>query len=285
MNDLNYRHLRYFYEVAREGHLGRTAERLNVSQSALSIQIRTLEDRIGHQLFDRSGRQLEPTEVGRIAYGYAARIFGAGAELQATLARAGDPDAPLRVGALSTLSRNFQLSFLKPVLAEGRNVTLRSGDIEKLLSALEDLSLDVVLSTELPPAAFNAHPIATQSVGLHAVPDRLRHDTLKELLSSEPLIVPTDRAIRPMFDGLLARLNVTPSIAAEVDDMAMIRLLARENAGVAVAPAVVFADEIASGRLATAPFPLDISEPFYAVTKKRDIPHPGLSSLLSSGAA
>lgn len=282
MNDLNYHHLRYFYEVAREGHLGRTAERLNVSQSALSIQIRALEERIGHKLFDRVGRGLELTEVGRIAESYAERIFDAGAELQATLARHGADTMPLRVGALSTLSRNFQIAFLRPVLATGGvSVQLRSGSISVLLEALRELSLDVVLTTELPPEGYDAHAIATQEVGLHGKKDRLVHETLEDLLAAEPLILPTDRAIRPRFEGLLSRLGIQPNIIAEVDDMAMVRLLARENAGVAVAPAVVLADEIANGRLATAPFALDIVEPFYAVTVPRSFPHPALAALIT----
>ena len=281
MRDLNYHHLRYFHEVAREGHLGRTADRLNVSQSALSIQLRALEDRIGHKLFDRVGRGLELTEVGEIAKSYSEQIFGAGAELQATLARFGAERIPLRVGALSTLSRNFQIAFLRPVLVSGNaSLQLRSGSISVLLEALKELSLDVVLTTELPPEGFQAHAIATQEIGLHGHKDRLMHSTLEDLLAKEPLILPTDRAIRPRFDGLMSRLEIQPKIVAEVDDMAMVRLLARENAGVAVAPAVVLADEIANQRLATAPFALDIVEPFYAVTTPRSFPHPALAELI-----
>ncbi|MEO1537384.1 MAG: LysR family transcriptional regulator [Pseudomonadota bacterium] len=283
VKDLNYHHLRYFLEVAEEGHLGRAAERLNVSQSALSIQLRALEDRIGHKLFDRVGRRLELTEVGRLTQGYARRIFGVGKELQATLARLSSIDAPLRVGAVSTLSRNFQMAFLQPLLTDSVTaLQLRSGNITTLLAALENHELDVVLTTEQPPHGFEAYPIASQEVGLHGHPDRTAHETLGALLRSEPLIVPTDKAIRPQFDGLLAQLDVTPNIAAEVDDMAMVRLLTRENVGVAVAPAVVLADEIASGRLATAPFDLGISEPFLAITARRVFPHPELVRLIAA---
>ena len=104
MDRLNYHHLRYFREVAREGHLTRAAERLNLSQSALSAQIRQLEDRLGHALFDRRGRQLILTEAGRIALDHAERIFGTGEELLAALGDGGRRARPLRVGALSTLS-------------------------------------------------------------------------------------------------------------------------------------------------------------------------------------
>ena len=285
MDNLNYHHLRYFREVAHDGNLTRTAARVNLSQSALSTQIRTLEARLGHDLFERVGRQLVLTEVGRIALDHADRIFGTGEELLAVLARAGGAVPPLRVGALSTLSRNFQLRFLEPLLREGEvQITLKSGRGETLLDALEALALDVVLTTE-PPAsdgAFTAHRLAEQSVGLHGPPARLEHATLAGLLRSEPVIVPTESSIRTGFRALCARLEVTPRIAADVDDMAMVRLLARAGVGVAVAPAVVLADEIAGGVLATAPFDLRIVETFYAVTVARSFPHPSVARLLAA---
>ena len=105
---LNYHHLRYFQAVAHEGNLTRAAEKLNLSQSALSTQIKSLEARLGQALFERIGRQLVLTEVGRIALDHADRIFATGAELEATLAQTSTTLPPFRIGALSTLSRNFQ---------------------------------------------------------------------------------------------------------------------------------------------------------------------------------
>ncbi|MFK7763947.1 MAG: LysR family transcriptional regulator [Roseobacter sp.] len=285
MDTLNYHHLRYFREVAHEGNLTRTAEVMNLSQSALSAQIKTLEARLGHALFDRVGRQLVLTEVGRITLDYADRIFGTGEELVATLAQGARDMPPLRVGAVSTLSRNFQLRFLEPVLGNADvELILKSGSNDVLTSGLRALALDVMLTTEPPTLAqgadFTAHRLAEQRIGIHGVPGRMTHDTLPDLLTKEPLIVPTDNAIRRGFDSLVARLGVTPRIAADVDDMAMVRLLARADAGVAIAPDVVLADEIASGRLVTAPFDLGLMEAFYAVTVRRSFPHPLLTSLL-----
>lgn len=276
----NYNHLRYFHAVAREGHLGRAAERLNLSQSALSVQIKALEERLGTALFDRVGRGLELTEAGRIAQDHAARIFGTGEELLAALEQRGAVDPPLRVGALSTLSRNFQMQFLAPLLeAPQVPVALRSGGMETLLAGLDDMSLDVVLTTELPPGTgYAARRIAEQEVGLHGMPDLLTARSLDALLQTAPLILPTDRAIRTAFDDLAAGLDL--HIAAEVDDMAMLRLLTRAGVGVAVAPGVVLADEIAAGLVATAPFALNIAEPFYAVTRPRRFAHPSLARVL-----
>lgn len=285
MAALNYHHLRYFREVATEGHLGRTAERMNVSQSALSIQIKQLEERIGHRLFDRIGRSLVLTEAGHIALDYADRIFSAGEELLSTLDQAGSVAPPLRIGALSTLSRNFQLQFLRSLMASGdARITLKSGNTKLLMEDLRALTLDVVLTTELPHSdeapVFAAKKIAEQKVALHGKPELMRHDTLSDLLATAPLVLPTESIIRAEFENLTVQLGVQPNIIADVDDMAMVRLLAREGVGVAVAPEVVVADEIANGTMVSAPFDLGFVEPFYAVTIPRRFPHPALSDML-----
>ena len=288
-SSLNYHHLRYFREVATEGHLGRAADRLNVAQSALSVQIRQLEDRLGFALFDRVGRTLVLTEAGRIALDHADRIFSAGDELLATLHQSSDIKPPLRIGALSTLSRNFQLQFLQPLLAmNDYPFSLKSGNTGTLLADLETLALDVVLTTQTPQTGsqsqFAAQRIAEQPVYLHATPARLRHATLTALLENEPLILPTESVIRAGFENLITTLGIKPRIAANVDDMAMVRLLTRADVGVAVAPTVVVAEEIANGILETAPFDLGISEPFFAVTLPRKFPHPALQNLLKGQA-
>ena len=281
---LNYHHLRYFQEVAREGNLTRAAARLNLSQSALSTQIRQLEERLGHALFERTGRAMILTEAGRIALDHAERIFGVGDDLVTTLSAGSAATTPLRVGALSTLSRNFQLRFLRPALAEKVGLVLSSGNSQTLLRALEDLALDVVLLTDPPPRDtfpdLVAHRIAEQPVGLHGTARRLEHHTLVDLLTAEPVILPTESSIRTGFDSLVARLGVIPRIAATVDDMAMVRLLARDDVGLAITPAVVLADELTQGLLNTAPFPLDIVESFYAVIAPRTFPHTMLGKLL-----
>ncbi len=111
---------------------------------------------------------------------------------------------------------------------------------------------------------------------------RLKYTSLKEFLENEPLILPTESVIRAGFENLVTKLGVRSIIAANVDDMAMVRLLTREGVGLAVAPSVVLADEIGNGSLATAPFDLGIVEPFFAVTLPRKFPHPALLDLLDA---
>jgi LysR family transcriptional activator of nhaA len=207
MGELNYHHLRYFRAVAHDGNLTRTAERLNITQSVLSVQIRQLEARLGHDLFERRGRQLHLTEAGRIALDHADAIFGAGDELVATLARRGETRQDLRIGAQSTLSRNFQMGFLRPVLGRGNvEIVLRSGGGRELMDALQALALDVVL-TNAPPAGeapLLIHKIADQTVSLFGTPARVAHGSLRDILMAEPVILPAESSIRTGFDGLLA---------------------------------------------------------------------------------
>ncbi|MEM1378561.1 MAG: LysR family transcriptional regulator [Pseudomonadota bacterium] len=286
MQALNLHHLRYFREVAREGNLTRAADNLNVSQSALSTQIKQLELRIGKDLFERTGRTLTLTEAGRLALDHADRIFSAEEDLISALDQSGEALPPLRVGAQSTLSRNFQISFLRPAVKDHDcRLILRSADTETLLDALQERKLEVVLTTDPPTRAyeerFAARLIADQAVGIHGKPELVDSATsLNELLTQCPLIVPTGIAMRAEFESLVQRLNIEPNIIADVDDMAMIRLLAVEGAGLAIAPTVVLETEIANGTLKTAPVDLPLREPFYAVTVRRDFPHPLLDELL-----
>ncbi len=108
MPRLNFHHLHYFWAVAKEGNLTRAATHLHVSQSALSAQIRQLEEQLGQPLFARVGRSLQLTEAGQLALGYAESIFASGNELMA-LMREGrrDERQVLRIGAVATLSRDF----------------------------------------------------------------------------------------------------------------------------------------------------------------------------------
>lgn len=290
---LNYHHLRYFWAVAHDGNLTRTAQRLNLSQSALSVQIKQLEERLGHALFDRRGRQLHLTEAGRIALDHADAIFSAGQELVATLTGTRQTRKALRVGALATLSRNFQIGFLRPILSRlDVEVILRSGSPTELLEGLETLNLDMVLMNRPPPddslTPYETHIVGEQEVSIVGTAARLQADRpLRELLIEQPFILPTtDSSVRTAFDAMASRLSVRPQIAAEVDDMAMMRLLAREDIGLALVAPIVVTDELNAGSLREAREHPRIKETFYAVTLRRRFPNPLVQDLLeqSSGS-
>lgn len=291
MPEMNYNHLRYFWAVAHDGNLTRTAQSLNLSQSALSVQIRKLEERLGHALFERRGRQLHLTEAGRITLEHADTIFEAGRDLLGTLNEHARPRQVLRVGALATLSRNFQVGFLRPLLGrEDVELVLRSGTMAELLQGLETLSLDLVLTNQAPAhdalSRFITRPIADQPVSLVGTAKRLADrlaeaQSLPALLATHPIIVPTEESpLRTGFDRLCDRLDVSPTLAAEVDDMALMRLLARQDIGLAVLPPIVVQNELQSGLLREAPVDLGLRESFHAVTLERKFPNPLLADLL-----
>ncbi len=289
MRDLNYHHLRYFHVVAHEGHLTRAAEQLNVSQSALSAQIRQLEERLGQPLFERRGRALHLTEAGRIALDYADSIFDTGSELVATLQQTGRARRVLRIGAIATLSRNFQLNFLRPLLGRADvEIVLRAGSTGELLHGLATLQLDLVLANHAPDTdainPFIAHRVDEQPVSLIGLPGLCPHDApLVDKLAGHPLLLPTrSSGVRRGFDGLVSRLGIVPQVAAEIDDMAMLRLMARDGAGLAVIPPIVVKDELATGVLTESDQLPGIIETFYAITVQRRFPNPLVASLLES---
>lgn len=285
---LNLHHLRYFHAIAQSGGLVKAAERLNVSPSAVSVQLQALEAQLGHDLFERRGRQLVLTEAGRMALERATAIFDAAEELESTLKGLDRAKrSTIRIGALATLSRNFQIAFLQPVLGrEDVRIVLRSGSMRELMQMLDAHHIDVLLSNTLPPrdeaTTWTSHLISDQPISLIGPPHAKRTKTPAALLATVPLIVPTlENHIRGEFDALAERLGITPRIAAEVDDMALLRLLAREGLGYAVVPPIVVRDEL-EGKLLKECGPLpSLRETFYAITPTRRFPNPVLKELMS----
>lgn len=293
MADLNYHHLRYFWAIAQEGSLTRAAQRLHVSQSALSVQVHQLEERLGHPLFVREGRRMALTEAGRIALDYAQTIFRCGDEL-VSLLRTGHlaQRQTLRVGASATLSRNFQHELLRPLLSKSEvELVLRSGSLRELLAQLASHSLDLVLSNAPvhrdANAPWHCRLIAEQPVSLVGRPTRRRKPfVFPDDLRTTPVLLPSIGSdMRASFDLLLDQAGIRPTIVAEVDDMAMLRLLARESSGVTLVPPVVVKEELSSGKLVIRCTIPQLTESFYAITISRHFSNPLLDKLLRARAA
>ena len=288
MATINYNHLRYFQAIARHGSLTRAAETLNLSQSALSVQVQKLEAQLGHALFDRVGKKLLLTEAGRIALDHADRIFATGDALTSTLAGRPGPDQRiLRVGALPTLSRNFQLQFVRPLVGRPDvELILRSGTLRELLVQLEAHEVDVILAnTPVSQDARNAlisHRIDEQPVSLVGPPRFAAVDfTWPESLHAAPLLLPShDSDIRAPFDRLLEAAGIRPIILAEVDDMAMLRLLARDSDALTLVPPIVVRDELIAGTLVEVHRLPQLAESFYAIVQRRRFPNPLLAGLI-----
>jgi LysR family transcriptional activator of nhaA len=293
MARLNFHHLHYFWAVAREGHLTRAATHLHVSQSALSTQIKLLEDELGQALFTRSGRALQLTEAGRLALSYADDIFTSGNELVALL-RDGvrQHRQVLRIGAVATLSRNFQENFVKPLLSRTDiELVLQSGSLEDLLPRLRVHALDLVLSNRRVHAdadhPWRSRSIARQPVSLVGKPrPKRRAFRFPEDLAEVPLLLPgRDSDVRAGFDLLCEQHGLRCHVLAEVDDMALLRLLARDSGAVALVPTVVVRDELQRRQLVEYCVVPDLVETFYAITVKRHFEPPLLKALLGRDQA
>ncbi|WP_435608272.1 LysR family transcriptional regulator [Pseudomonas knackmussii] len=290
MRRLNFHHLHYFWAVAKEGNLTRAAQSLHVSQSSLSTQIRALEEQLGHPLFIRSGRSLQLTEAGRMALDYADTIFALGSELQTTLQGNQQASQALRIGAVATLSRNFQENLLRPFLGrEDLRITLESGSLDDLLERLALHKLDVVLTNKAVSAdaqrTWQCRLLDRQTLCLVGPPRQAGQAfELSRDLDRARLIVPGRSSdIRSQFEVYCNSHGLAPVICAEVDDMAMLRLLARDSGDLALLPAVVVQDELQSGSLQLYAEIPEIAEQFFAVTLQRQFSLSILDELLRAG--
>ncbi len=277
LEQLNFHHLFYFWRVAKLGHLTRAAGELHTSQSALSAQIRQLEDRLGEPLFSREGRRLVLTDTGQLVLSYAEDIFGLGQEMLGRLGGRSVGLTRLRVGSVATLSRNYQENWIRPVLADPSvMLTLESGVLEGLLVRLLEHQLDVVLANETVPAdpdrPLHCRFLGSQSISLVG-PARVwkrRKLRIPHDLAGLDIALPGPRhALRTQFDALCASLGVAPRLRAEVDDMAMLRLIARDSGWLTVLPEVVVQDELRTGVLVTVGRSTELQERFYAITTPR----------------
>ncbi len=274
LSQLNFHHLFYFWRVAKLGHLTRAAEELATSQSSVSAQIRQLEERIGESLFAREGRRLILTDTGRLVMAYADNIFGLGQEMLGRLQGRLAGVTRLRVGSVATLSRNYQENWIRPALADPAVVlTLESGLLEGLLIRLMQHQLDVVLANETVPTdpdrPLHCRFLGSQSISLVGPASKWVSQSLRipEDLDGVEMALPGPRhALRAQFDALCAAADVSPRLRAEVDDMAMLRLIARDSGWLTVLPEVVVQDELRAGILVCVGQSETLQERFYAIT-------------------
>ncbi len=289
MQWLNYHHLLYFWTVAREGSVVRAAEALSLTQPTISGQIRALEDALGEKLFERAGRRLVLTEVGRLVFRYADEIFTLGRELLDTL-----NDRPtgrpyrLVVGIADVMPKLIVRRLIEPALAlpEGVQVICREDKTERLLAALSLHELDVVLAdTPMGPGvsvrAFN-HLLGESPVsilGTRALAQKLRRNFPRSL-DQAPILLPTENTVvRRSLDQFFAANDVRPRIVGEIEDSALLKSFGEAGMGVFPAPAVIEQDVCRQfgvqviGRLE------GVRERFYAISVEKKLKHPAVVAI------
>lgn len=274
LEQLNFHHLFYFWHVARSGNLTQSSRELHTSQSALSTQIRQLEARLGEALFEREKRRLRLTESGHLVFAYAENIFGLGRELLGRLQGRSEGMTRLRLGSVATMSRNYQENLIRPLLAdETVLLALESGPQERLVERLVQHQLDLVLTNEPIPSdpdrPLHCRFLGSETIGLVGPSSVWRGRTLRvpEDLDGLDLALPGPRhALRGQFDALCMSAGVKPRLRAEVNDMAMLRLVARDSGWLALLPEVVVQDELRQGVLVRVGRSTLLEERFYATT-------------------
>lgn len=292
VESLNYRHLLYFWTVAREGSVVRAARRLLVSQPTISAQIKELEQSLGERLFSRAGRGLALTEAGQSVLRHADDIFASGRRLIESL-RQHPEDQPLRLSAGITdgLPKLVARMLLEPALNLGRPVHLlcREGRVENLLPDLASYRLDVVLS-DLPVGPGTGirtftHLLGESTVAFYAVPAlwaKLRRK-FPASLSGAPLLLPTqDAALRRSLEHWFSTRGVQPVVVGEFEDSALLKTFAQTGMAAFPAPSVVETEICRQYGVRRVGVADSVKERFYAITPERKLKHPAVVALSES---
>jgi LysR family transcriptional activator of nhaA len=289
---LNYHHLLYFYTVAREGSVARAAQVLRLAQPTLSGQIRKLEHVLDEKLFERRGRGLVLTEMGRVVYGYAEEIFSIGSELLDTVRGRPSRRPPrLGVGIAESLPKlvAHRLLSASRLSEQGVQLVLREGKTDDLLAALAAQSFDLVITdAPLPPhfqvRAFN-HLLGESGVTLFAAPALAkRHRAgFPRSLDGAPLLLPTvNTAMRRALDQWFEEHDIRPRLVAEIEDSALLKVFGQHGAGIFAAPSVVAGEVRRQYGVQALGLAKGVRERFYAITLERRIRHPGTAAIAAA---
>src|SRR5450830_1429368 len=274
---MNFKHLYYFWVTAKAGVIMRAGEQLHTTPQTLSGQIKLLEDWLGRKLFRKSGRQLELTEDGRLALGYADQIFTLGAELEAAVRqpRGGPQVLEFRVGVADSVAKSVVYRLLEPALALTEPVRLicSEGKFPDLLAQLALHRLDLVIADEPMPGhisvkAFN-HPLGRTAMSFFCTSElqsRLQ-GSFPACLNGMPMLIPGVAAsIRSQLESWLARHQIRPRIIGEFDDGALMKAFGREGRGVFMAPSVLDDETVAQFGVELIGRTTELVEEFFAIS-------------------
>lgn len=293
MEWINYHHLLYFWVVAREGGLSPAGKVLNLSHPTLSAQIHALEDRLGEKLFEKVGRKLALTEMGRVVFRYADEIFTLGREMLDTV-KGRSTGKPLRlsVGIVDVVPKLVVRRLLAPALELPDPVRLvcYENSYENLLADLALHALDIVISDAPVPAGSNirayTHLLGETGVtffGEKALAKRHKRGFPKSL-DGAPMLLPLEHlTLRRSLNQFFDRHDIRPRIVAEFADSALSKVFGADGVGIFVAPSVVEPQVIAQYGVQIIGRTDEVRERFYAISAERRLKNP--AALAISGAA
>ncbi len=287
---MNFKHLYYFWVAAKAGGIVRAGEQLHTTPQTLSGQIKLLEEWLGRKLFRKSGRQVELTEDGRVALGYADEIFALGAEMESALrqARGGKRVLEFRVGVADSVAKSVAYRLLEPALSVAGPVRLigSEGKFPDLLAQLALHRLDLVIADEplsrrVSVKAFN-HPLGATAMSFFATP-ALRAQLVggfPECLNGAPMLIQgAASSVRQQLEGWMARNQIHPRVIAEFDDGALMTAFGREGRGVFMSPTVLEDETVTQFGVEVIGRSSELIEEFFAVSVERRITHPCVAAI------
>jgi LysR family transcriptional regulator, transcriptional activator of nhaA len=288
---LNYHHLLYFWTVAREGSVSKAAEKLRLSQPTISAQVRTLERALWERLFQRQGRTLVPTDVGRLVYRYADEIFGIGRELMETLrGRPSGRPVQLVVGVANAVPKLIAYRLLHPAMQgpEPVHLVCREDSAEQLVSQLSTHALDVVIADVPAPPHVRvkvfSHLLGESNIAFFAPPalaSRLKRRFPKSL-SDAPLMLPTtNTALRRTLDEWFDKEGLRLRVVGEFEDSALMKVFGH-GAGVAFPAPAAIAHDVCRFYGVRVIGHTDARERYYAISVERRLKHPGVLAITSA---
>ena len=292
MDWLNYHHLKYFWTIAREGSIKRACEVLNLSQPALSAQLKSLEDSTGEQLFSRVGRSLQLTEMGKIVFRYADEIFNLGQELTNTLkGRVTPRQVRLVVGIAEVVPKLVVYKLLKAAYKESKDLQLLcwEGRFDRLLSELALHSLDIIVTdSPLPPNVSvqgYSHLLGESGVSLFGNENLVKEYRrgFPQSLNDAPFLLPTRNSVlRRLMDDWFRRNSVDPRIIGEFEDGATMKAFGQAGEGLFPGSTIV-AQEISKQYEVKKLRDLEgLQEKFYGITVNRRMIHPGVLAIVNA---
>ena len=289
---VNYKHLRYFWAVAKEGGVARASERLNLTPQTISGQVSLLEQHLGVELFTRVGRNLALTETGRLVLSYADEIFSLGGELEEVIHQL-PQDRPqlFKVGVVDVLPKSIAHRILKPALKMPIPVRMicREASFDTLLAELAVHRLDLVLADRPIPSTIStrgfSHKLGECAISFFAsanLKEQMDGDFPRCLDGMPLLLSGSGNQLRSDIDQWLDNHRLHPRVIAEFDDSALMKTFGQEGAGVFVAPAAI-EDEVERQYQVTAIGRVDaVKEHFYAISVERRVTHPVVSAVMET---
>jgi LysR family transcriptional activator of nhaA len=287
---VNYKHLYYFMQVAEAGSVVRASESLHLTPQTVSGQLQLFEERLGVELFVKSGRRLELTETGRMALDYARDIFALGAEFEAAVRdRSGKGRAlEFRVGVADAVYKAIAYHLFEPALSIGRPVRIVCHEwrLERLLTELALHHLDLVISDNPIPRSVSVraydHRLGASRVTFFATTAlRTAHpQAFPSCLDGAPVLMPGgDAALNQRLRRWFADNELHPQVLGEFDDNALVQQFGRHGLGFFAAPAVLTAELEAQSGVVAVGEAAGVEEEFFAISVERRITHPCVAAI------